>query len=264
MEMKVGLALRELLRRHRGKGRLRDKTRAPRCHIVAHKSGRYTSIEVHVARDQRPTETSSSNPRRGLEHAVQQGLALRHEILVGANARSMGSIFPKPMPPLEMREVKQLTVTLQLTASPRDQHLHLDLDVRQEATEDLETRPTPSNSLLREATGPQERAEATLELLRRLDLKGVVRRSRRATELEPPAGDVARDPQAELGVSDAHHVVDPQEQIRSSNLPESKAAATLQLQSRRDAVQRGLAAQARRGLRKRRHGSRANKSTVKF
>ena len=165
----------------------------------------------------------------------------------------MSSIQPKPTPPDEMREVRQLTINLQLIASPRDQHLLLDLHVRQEGTEELESRPTPSITLLREATGAQERAEETLELLRRLDLKDVVRRSRRATELEPPAGDVARDLQAELGVSDAHHVVDPQEQVRPSNLPEAKAAATLQLQSRRDTGQRGLAAQAGGGLRERRH-----------
>ena len=82
-----------------------------------------------------------------------------------------------------MREVRQLTITCLLTLRPRYQQPPLDLDVRQEATEDLESRPAQCR--IREATGPQERAEAALELLHRPDLEGLVRDSSRAAELEP-------------------------------------------------------------------------------
>ena len=48
-----------------------------------------------------PVETSGSNPRRVLEHAVQPGLALGQEVLVGAYASKFG-VSSASVPPPDM------------------------------------------------------------------------------------------------------------------------------------------------------------------
>ena len=160
-------------------------------------------------------------------------------------------------PLLETRfgKVRNRTIITQLPHRPLRQHPPLDLDLRQKVTQ----KPKTSIGVIflkrfHEATGPQETTAVSLELLHRRDHKDSNRtRSHGATELEPPTCDIARDRQAELILSELHHVVDPQEQVGPSNLPESNAAVTLQHHSRRDASESGLAKKERRHVQRSSH-----------